>query len=91
MDVEYTPRGEAGWRKRGRRPTPVPDHLMTMIRTALADGTQANIDIRGVPPWEVDEVMRLLRTGCRHLKVRLRPQIDQEKIRFWVEERKQSQ
>ncbi len=86
MDVTFVPRGEGGWRGRGRPPREVPAELMNMLRTTYQQNNQAVIPTIGASRKEVNEVVALLRRGAAILNKRLRLQTTDTAILFYVED-----
>lgn len=86
MDVQYSARGVGVGP--GRKPKEAPEEILDILRETYENGTQANVDIRGVDQAEVSEFCTMLINGARQLgRVgRVYGARSGIKLRFWMED-----
>lgn len=86
MDVQYSARGVGVGP--GRKPKEAPAEVLDILRQTYENGTQANVDIRGIGQAEVSEFCTMLINGARQMgRVgKIYGARSGRDLRFWMED-----
>jgi hypothetical protein len=86
MELTFLPPEKSGWRGPGAPRKHVPDHIVKMLRYAQDSGQVGIIDVKGDTEQDIEEAVKALRAGARHMRRRINIQRDRQKhqIRFRI-------